>query len=220
MSAADMMGCAPGDLAAQALASLLEAMEARVPGGMAADRVLKLRKVWAQWPTTYDVRDLPDACVTEATAASDVWQPQVWEAPLDELAAELGDHSGELQVDIWATNPVELRALKAAFVAQFGARRLEDEGSGESVLLPVPEAELPATLRGRLSLQVRLTLDGPPRDMVEALGARREELRATARVAWDAQAVRVLEAERVDVIVASGNITEPDGLDEQLDQEV
>ena len=192
----------PRDAAAEALARLLkERLEARVYGGTAPDRAVKLEAVFSDWP---DPRRLctPCASIADVVLSDDDANPIDLDEVFDEdagLAARVSEASGELAVDLWATDREERRALKAAFRALF---RMGTSRGGLAVLVPLPVDAIPPALRRKgAEFVVRLSLAEPPRNLGDSEGAIRDEWRAQARVSWDAELVTGADAVRLDAVV-------------------
>lgn len=189
----------PRDAAAEALALLLrDRLEARVYGGSAPDRAVKLAAVYSAWPDGETRLVTPSASITDVHLGVDDFDPIDVDVGDDEVAARAQEMSGELSVDLWATDREERRALKAAFVAVF--RGAEARG-GVAVVVAMPEEAVAPKLRGRAAFQVRLGLEEPPRDVGDREGVAQDAWRAQARVVWEAELVTVEAARRLHGIV-------------------
>jgi hypothetical protein len=108
--------------------------------------------------------------------------------------------SGELAVDLWATDREERRALKAAFLAVFRTGRSR---GGLAVVVRMPDEALAPALRGRAAFHVRLALEEPPRDVGDREGVAQDAWRAQARVGWEAELATAEKAERLRDVVRS-----------------
>lgn len=189
----------PRDAAAEALALLLrERLEARVYGGSAPDRAVKLAAVYSAWPDGETRLVTPSASITDVHLGADDWDPVDVDLSDDDVAARAQEMSGELAVDLWATDREERRALKAAFLAVF---RGSGTRGGIAVVVAMPDEALAPALRGRAAFYVRLALEEPPRDVGDREGAVQDAWRAQARMGWEAEMVTTENAPRiVDVI--------------------
>jgi hypothetical protein len=191
----------PRDAAAEALAVLLrERLEARVYGGSAPDRALKLAAVYSAWPDGETRLVTPSASITDVHVGADDWDPVDVDFGDDDVAARAQEMSGELAVDLWAADREERRALKAAFLAVFRTGRSR---GGLAVVVRMPDEALAPALRGRAAFHVRLALEEPPRDVGDREGVAQDAWRAQARVGWEAELATAEKAERLRDVVRS-----------------
>ena len=206
----------PRDAAAEALSRLLMArVEARVFGGKAADRAVRLQAVYPDWPDGETRLVTPCASIADVFLDADDWDPVDEDDAYDDelgVAARVQEGSGEFSVDLWATDREERRALKAAFLAAF---RMCVSRGGLSTLVPLPDEALPPALRTeRPRYHVRLAVAEPPRNVGSGHDALQDAWRCQARVTWEAELVTAADVSRLDAVVFDLDVVPPNTLTE------
>jgi hypothetical protein len=206
----DVVGSlSPRDAAAEALSRLLlERLEARVFGGKARDRAVRLEAVFPDWPDAETQLCTPCASIADVTIDADDFDPVDDDASFDDelgLALRVQEQRGEFSVDLWATDREERRAVKAAFLAVFRSGVSRD---GLAVIVPLPAEAVPPAFRSEhLRWHVRLTIEEPPRNIESGQGALEDSWRSQARVAWEAELVTAIEATRLEAVIFNVDVT-------------
>lgn len=207
----------------------LARMVGRVSGGSgAADRAVPLAAAYDVFPTADDKFKVPSISFAEISSEEEDDTDAIDASYTEDNdgeghAFERSEASGEMQVDIWATDPVERKALKAAFRAVF-RKAVRELGivaieRGLSMTIELPCESLPPILRGAAGTRTlaHVSVDEPPHDIDDGGSAMRSEWRATARITWHAQVGHAIDAERMDVVTQSGGVVEPGALTEALE---
>jgi len=215
------------DAAALALRRLLEDRFLGVVGGGAgaSARPVRLRRVFDAFPTTLDRAEYPCASIADVGRQDDddfdpTWDDDGWDA--DEGAALMTmEVTGSFAVDLWASDPLERKALKAALPRCFRDGASASGSGGRTVHAPYPEDALPPAFASRASaLRIRLTLDASPEDMDEDVGAQESEFRAGARVTWEAVAVSAERIAPVGEVMQSGDVVALGTFDREVEEAV
>lgn len=212
------------DAARTALALVLAAkLEGVVPGdGRAADRPVRLTGVYDRFPTSFDRFRPPCGSILEISSELEDFVDELVEDVADndlEVVPQVQETSGEFSVDLWARDPAERKALKAAFAGVF---RLGNGGTsdkvvrsvgGASLMIELPNEVLPRSFRNRAKFRMlgRFTVAELPRDLDDPLSAAQQEWRAQARVTWDAEVVSAADAEQMLVLTQSAMVVDLDG---------
>jgi len=228
---ADKVGCLSAvDGVRAALARLLAGGLVGQVRGKGRQRLVPLKACFENFPLADEPFDAPCASLTEVSSEledfADVLDDVTFEDDAGRLLAiERTEASGELAIDLWANDPEERKALKAAFPAVFGLTDpglgIVDSNSARGITLELPDEMLPMVFRGRADFRpvARITIEELPNDVDDSLSSMRSEWRATARVSWEAYVITAADVERMDVLSQSGEVTEPGALTEAEEAE-
>lgn len=227
---ADKVGCLSAvDAVRTAFARLLVGgLVGRVRGKR--ERLVRLVACYENFPVADDPFEAPCASITEVSSDiedfADLLDGVTFEDDAGDLhAIERAEASGELAIDLWANDPEERKALKAAFPAVFGLTDPElgiiDSDAARGITLELPDDAIPPMFRGRADFRpvARISLEELPSDVDDSRSSMRSEWRATARVSWEAYVVTAADVERMDVLTQSGEVTEPGALTEAAEAE-
>lgn len=210
---------------------LVGGLVGRLRGGdRVPEKQVRLKACYDNFPTGDDRFDPPCAALTEISSElennSDLLEEVTFEDESgQEHAIERAEVSGELSVDLWASNPEERKALKAAFPAVFSITDTElgvvESNSARGITLELSQSAIPPMFRGRADFRLlaRISIEELPRDIDESLAAMRDEWRAQGRVSWESYVATAADVERMNVVTQSGEVTEPGELTEAIEAE-
>jgi hypothetical protein len=204
----------PRDASALALRRVIETrFVARVDGRTAPDRTVRFARVWEQFPTVLDRAVYPVCSIADVGRVTDDdadlgWDDDGYDDDAGRALAGL-EVSGSFAVDMWAVDPVERLALKAAFPRLFRAGAADGGPGSRAIWVDYPTEALPRGFEARASsLRIRLSLDESPTDVEEAIAAQESEYRATARVTWDAASLSAERVAQIRHLVQSGDVVD------------